>query len=269
MNKLFAIMALLAFPNQVFPQEKSTPAQCNAVAITIKLQADQDFQRRINDLTFKMQRLKSTGWVFSLEDVKGRDHIYPVNPSLRFNSAQTLGAGYGDTAKQSLSRGRELRFLSSETDYDAFEPYLTNALWPYNAPDPEHAPGQYLDALDKLRTGLLRLSVIHSDISQDDKVQSAEFGLDVIAPVGFHFDSSFVPRSLSCPPPILPIRERLPARIPPADRSTFRNIQNAADWQNPYLMITHDGFDIRFQGGHLMGPLSTLAQSVVGLPDSV
>jgi hypothetical protein len=34
-------------------------------------------------------------------------------------------------------------------------------------------------------------------------------------------------------------------------------------------MVTHDGFDLRFQGGHLMGPLSTLAQSLVGLPDSV
>src|SRR5258708_4130389 len=120
MSKLFAIMALLAFPRHVFPQDKSTPAQCNAVAITIRMQSDQDFQRRINDLTFKMQRLRSTGWVFSLEDAKGRDYIYPVNSSLRLNSSQTLGAGYGDTAKQSLSRGRELRFLLSGTDYDAF-----------------------------------------------------------------------------------------------------------------------------------------------------
>jgi hypothetical protein len=144
-----------------------------------------------------------------------------------------------------------------------------NALWPYNAPDPEHAIGQYSDALDKLRTGLLRLSVIRSDISPDDKVQSVEFGLEFIAPVGFRFESSLVPRSLSCPSSTLPIRERLPARIPSADRSKYRNIQDAVDWRNPYLTITHDGFDLRFQGGHLMGPLSTLAQSVVGLPDSV
>jgi hypothetical protein len=269
MNKLFAIMALLAFPSKVFPQDTNTPAQCNAVAITVRLQTDQDLQRRINDLTFKMRRITSTGWVFSLEDAKGRDYIYPVNPSLRLNGSQTLGAGYGDTAKQSLSHGRELHFLLSETDYDAFVPYLTNALWPYNAPDPEHAIFQYGDALDKLRTGLLRLSVIRSDISEDDRVQSAEFGLDFIAPVGFRFDASLVPRALSCPPSLLPIRSRLPARIPPADRSKFSNIHAAADWKNPYLMITYDGFDLRFQGGHLMGPLSILAQTVVGLPDSM
>src|SRR5712675_947718 len=177
-GKLFAIMALLAFPRQIFPQDNVNPTQCNAVTITIKLRADENFQRRINDLAFKMQRLSSTGWVFSLEDAKGRDFIYPANPALRFNSSQTLGAGYGDTAKQSLSRGRELRFLLSDLDYEAFQPYVTNALWPYNAPDPEHAIGQYLDALDKLRTGLLHLSVIRSDISRDDVVQSAEFGLE-------------------------------------------------------------------------------------------
>lgn len=132
MRKLFAIIALLAFPSQIFPQNKSTLSQCDAVATTVRLQANEDFQRRINELTFKMQRLTSTGWVFSLEDAKGRDYIYPVNPSLRLNSSQTLGAGYGDTARQSLSRGRELRFLLSETDYDVFDPYVTNALWPYN-----------------------------------------------------------------------------------------------------------------------------------------
>ena len=268
-GKLFAIMALLAFPRQIFPQDNVNPTQCNAVTITIKLRADENFQHRINDLTFKMLRLSSTGWVFSLEDAKGRDFIYPANPALRFNSSQTLGAGYGDTAKQSLSRGRELRFLLSDLDYEAFQPYVTNALWPYNAPDPEHAIGQYLDALDKLRTGLLHLSVIRSDISRDDVVQSAEFGLEFIAPGSFHFESSLVPHSLSCPPSTLPIRERLPARIPATDRSKYRNIQDAADWKNPYLTVTYDGFELRFQGGHLTGPLSALAQSIVGLPDSV
>src|ERR1700722_9755803 len=163
MSKLFAIMALLAFPSQEFPQDKFIPAQCSVVAITIRLQADQDFQRRMNDLTFKMQRLRSTGWVFSLEAAKGRDYIYPVNPSLRLTSSQTLGAGYGDTLKQSLSRGRELHFLLSETDYDAFESYVTNALWPSTTPSA--ATEQYSDALDKLRTGLLRLSVVYSNFS--------------------------------------------------------------------------------------------------------
>ncbi len=88
------------------------------------------------------------GWVFSLKDPSGRDYIYPVNPALRFNGSQTLGAGYGDTAKQSLSHGRELRFLLDQSDYEAFEPYVDHALWPYNAAGPDHATDQYFGALE-------------------------------------------------------------------------------------------------------------------------
>src|SRR4051794_23720411 len=119
----------------------SAKPQCAIVAISFSLKTDDSFQRPISDLTFKVQPLKSTGWMFSLEDAKGRDFIYPVNPALRFNSSQMLGAGYGDTAKQSLSHNRELRFLLNESDYDT-------------APDPDHAADQYLGQLEKLRTGL-------------------------------------------------------------------------------------------------------------------
>ena len=33
-------------------------------------------------------------------------------------------------------------------------------------------------------------------------------------------------------------------------------------------MITSDGYDVRFQGGRMFGPLSVLARTLVGLPDS-
>jgi hypothetical protein len=33
-------------------------------------------------------------------------------------------------------------------------------------------------------------------------------------------------------------------------------------------VITGDGFDLSFDGGHIRGPISTLASTVVGLPDA-
>ena len=31
------------------------------------------------------------------------------------------------------------------------------------------------------------------------------------------------------------------------------DVQDAADWKNPYLVITRDGFNVRFQGGGSLG----------------
>jgi len=249
-------------------QDRGTQPECRAIAISVSLKSGERFQQRINHLTFKVKPLKSTGWMFSLEDAGGRDFIYPVNPPLRFNRLQTLGAGYGDTTKRSLSYGRELHFLLNESDYDAFEPYLRHALWPYYAPDPDRATEQYLGELDRLRTGLLRLKIVRSDVTESDEVRSAQLKVEFIAPVAFPYPSAFSPHPVACPEATLPIGERLPARIPPADPAKYRRIQDASDWRNPFLTITGEGFDLIFQGGRKHGPLSILARTVVGLPNS-
>jgi len=265
---MWVILALLLCGGRLFAQDKLTRLQCDVVAIGFSLEAG-DFQQRIGALTFSVQRLKDNrGWVFSLKDPSGRDYIYPVNPALRFNGSQTLGAGYGDTAKQSLSHGRELRFLLDQSDYEAFEPYVDHALWPYNAAGPDHATDQYFGALEKLRTGLLRVTILHADVTQDDIVRSAEFKAEFIAPAWFRFDPSLAHHPMICPASTLPISQRLPARIPTADPAMYRDVLDATDWKNPYLLITRDGFDVRFQGGRMFGPLSVLAQTLVGLPDS-
>ncbi len=260
-----AVLSILAWTPS---QDRSTQTHCIAVAISFSLKTGDSFQKPIGDLTFEMQPLKSAGWMFSLKDAKGRDFIYPVNPALRFNGSQTLGAGYGDTAKQSLSHGRELRFLLNESDYDAFEPYVDHALWPYNAPDPYHAADEYLDALEKLRTGLLRLTILRANVARDDAVRSAEFKAEFIASTRFQFDPSLAPHPMICPASTLPIRQQLPARIPPADHAMYRNVRDAANWRNPYLLITRDGYEVRFQGARMSGPVSMLARTLVGLPDS-
>jgi hypothetical protein len=265
---LLAIAVLSILAAGLPTQDKSTQPQCTAVAISLLLKTDDSFQEAISDLTFKVQPMESAGWIFSLEDAKGHDFLYPVNPPLRLNSSQTLGAGYGDTAKQSLDHGRELRFSLNESDYAALWPYVEHALWPYTAPDPDHAANQYLSELDKVRTGLLRLTVIRSDVSESDEVRFADFKIEFIAPRDYQFVSSLPRQAISCPVAMLPLKERIPARIPPADPGRYRKVQDASNWNNPYLIITSEGFDLRFQGGQMHGPLSILARTVVGLPDS-
>jgi hypothetical protein len=249
-------------------ENKSAQPQCANVSISFSLETDDSFQQRISDLAFKVQPLSSTGWMFSLEDAKGRDFIYPVNPALRFNGSQMLGAGYGDTAKQSLSHSRDLHFLLNESDYEAFWPYVDHALWPYTAPDSNQAAEQYLSQLDKLRTGLLRLTIVRSDVSESDEVRSAELKVEFIAPATYPFLSSLSPHTVACQTEMLPINERIPARISTADPSKYRNVQDAANWKNPYLVITSEGFDLRVRGGQMHGPLAVLARTIVGLPDS-
>ncbi len=265
---LLGSAALSFFVGTLLSQDKGTQPQCASVAISFALKTGDSFQQPVSDLTLKLQPMASTGWIFSLVDAKDRDFIYPVNPPLRFNGSQTLGAGYRVTAKQSLSYGRELRFLLSGSEYDVFWPYVEHALWPYTAPDPDHAADQYLSELDKLRTGLLRLTVVRSDISENAAVRFAEFRMEFIAPTKYQFVLSLPSHAVACPVAMVPIKERIPARISPADPGKYRNVQDASDWNNPFLVITSDGFNLRFHGGQMHGPLSTLARTVVGLPDS-
>ena len=266
---ILAGSAALSIPAaRILSQDRNTQLQCLSVNLSFSLKSGDSFQEPINDVTFKMEPLKSTGWNLTLEDAMGRDFIYPVNPALRFNGSQMLGAGYGDTAKQSLSHGRDLRFMLSESDYDAFEPYVEHALWPYTAPNPNSAADEYLSALDKLRTGLLRLAIVRSDISENDDIRSAEFKLELIGPARFQFASPLSPRPAACPEETLPINERLQATIPPPDPEKYRDVREAGDWLNPSLTITREGFDLRFQGQRVSGPISILARTIVGLPAS-
>ena len=197
----------LASPASTLAQ-KSGPPQCEVVQIAVSLEQGQAFQQSIGFLTLKFEPLKPSGWEFSLVDSKGDDYVYPVNPPLRFNGSQTLGAGYGDTARASLSHGRELQFLLTRADYANFEPLLDDALWPYQSKDPDHAIERYEDALKRLTTGLLRLSVTHSEISPEDQVLSAHFTITLTAPQSFEFDRNLSPRPTACPSSALPAAPR-------------------------------------------------------------
>ncbi len=191
---------ILLFARDSVAQKSKAAPTCNVVTFDVALNADDRFERRINSLTFKIASLQDHwGWTFSLENSAGRDFIYPVNLPLRFNASQTLGRGYGYSARESLKYGRELRFLLNQSDYDRLGPLLNYALWPYSAPRPVSAADEYLTALSKIRTGLLRVEVLRSDVAADDAVRSAEFQIQFIAPMDFHFEPSLKPRPVACP----------------------------------------------------------------------
>lgn len=115
---------------------------------------------------------------------------------------------------------------------------------------------------------MLRLAIIRSDVSENDEVRSAEFHVEFIAPTAFQFVPSLPRHAVACPGASLPINERLPARIPPANPVKYERVRDASNRNNPYLVITSEGFDLRFSGGQIHGSLSILARTIVGLPDS-
>jgi hypothetical protein len=89
--------------------------------------------------------------------------------------------------------------LLDTADYNRLEPLVTNALWPYNAPDPDRALDEYVTALHNLQTGVLKLKVVAADVAPDDSVRSAKFHVDFVAPQGFRFDTSLYPHPSACP----------------------------------------------------------------------
>ncbi len=206
--RLFVWISLLATPFGALAQRTSNQQQCESVEITASLGEGQAFQQSIGFLTLKLRPLKFSGWDFALVDSKGDDFIYPVNPPLRFNGSQTLGRGYGDSARTSLGHGRELRFLLNRADYTAVESLMKDALWPADSGDPDHAADRYFAAIDKLVTGLLQLTVTRSEISPEDEIHSAQFTIELTAPVSFEFDNKLMPRRAACPQSTSPIALR-------------------------------------------------------------
>jgi hypothetical protein len=129
-----------------------------------------------------------------------RDYIAPVNPPLRFNPTQILGPGYNLTAQQSLKMDRgAIRFILNEDDYNRIDRPWQDALWPYSASEPDRAGGNYVTAINRIKTGALRLTVLRSDISPDDIIRSAAFRIGITVPEEFHLNPALGPQPAECP----------------------------------------------------------------------
>jgi|WetSurMetagenome_2_1015567.scaffolds.fasta_scaffold169303_1 hypothetical protein len=186
-------------------QQKLNAPQCTSVSISFSLKAGESFQQEISNLMFDVRADTSSeepnGWTFSIYGASGDDLIAPVNIPLRFNPSQILGPGYGLSARESLQTSRELPFLLGNSDYELVAPLWRDALWPYSAPDPDHAADKYTSTIARLPLGLIKLKPLKVDISPDDVIRSASFEASFIIPSGFHLDPSLKRHSSPCPRP--------------------------------------------------------------------
>jgi hypothetical protein len=205
-SRCFPVFLLpLMLAGLLLGQQKPKTPQCKSAILAFSLKAGEGFQQEIGDLAFALRPDaalgKVNGWTVLMIGEGGNEFIAPVSIPLRFNPSQILGPGYGYSAKDSLQMQRELPFLLSHSDYELVNPLWQDALWPYNAPDPDRAGDKYVSAIAKLTLGMLKLKVLNADISPDDVIRSASFEVSFVVPSGFHLDPSLKPRPVACPHP--------------------------------------------------------------------
>jgi hypothetical protein len=202
---LLAAALTLIFAGTLLTEQKSKATRCMSVSIEFSLKAGEGFQQEIGNLMFDVRPDaapdRPNGWTFSIYGKGGDDFIAPVNIPLRFNPSQILGPGYGLSARESLQTPRELPFLLSDSDYELVVPLWRDALWPYSAPDPDHAADKYTSTIAKLPLGLLKLKPLKVDISPDDLIHSANFEASLIIPFGSRLDPSLKQHPFPCPRP--------------------------------------------------------------------
>jgi hypothetical protein len=173
------------------PTRVSNAASCQTASFAAELSAGDKVEKLIgNDLFFRLDPIRLgakgelNGWEISMATAKAPDHdyIYPVNPPLRFNGLQILGASYGEGVQASLGHPHEMWFLLNRADYDRLSPLLTNALWPYSAPRPDQSNAEYLDAVRTVAKGWLKFGVVSYDLSAADSVARLKFRVEFRAP---------------------------------------------------------------------------------------
>ncbi|MGA8271740.1 MAG: hypothetical protein WB919_09305 [Candidatus Sulfotelmatobacter sp.] len=150
----------LLAPISVRKQQPSL--SCQFVSFKVVLNASDDFQRELGGgLLFRVTHQKQQAWFVDIvpAEENTKDYIYPVNPPLRFNPNQTLGPGYSETIRSSLSHPHEMKFLLDRLDYDRISGLVGNVLWPSQTPDPDKALSDYDNAVDDARKGSLKVTV--------------------------------------------------------------------------------------------------------------
>jgi hypothetical protein len=177
---------------------------CRSTSFMAELKAGQVFEKAIGgDLIFQISTpADSSPWQISIfpRTSKQDDLIYPVNPPLRFNPLQQIGAGYDLDVKASLAMPRTMWFLLSKADFERLWPAVENALWPYNAPEPERAADEYLNLLGSVVKGQLKLQVLSSEIDPGtNSPRRIKFRTEIIVPNNFSLAPDLKSRPSACP----------------------------------------------------------------------
>jgi hypothetical protein len=135
---------------------------CQSAYFKVTLTASDDYQRELGGgLLFRIKREKDPAWFVDIvpSEANTKDYIYPVNLPLQLNGNQTLGAGFGETVKSSLSHPHEMNFLLDRPDYDRISAMADIVLHSYQTPDPDKTLSDYSNAVDDARKGWLRITV--------------------------------------------------------------------------------------------------------------
>jgi hypothetical protein len=191
MNTAIATVLLLSVPAfaQARPQQHSSV--CLRASFGGQVNEGQSFSHSLgNGLVLHLDPLKGDwGWQLTISpEGSNDDWAYPVNPPLRIGNSEYLGTGYGESAREVLSRAHEIRFPLTNAEYLRMSKLAYVAVWSdqskqKSGPDPTTA---YLDALKTLRTGAVIVSV--PDYDKDgppEKVRWMKFSAVLIAPQGF------------------------------------------------------------------------------------
>jgi hypothetical protein len=209
----FSICPFLLSLLTILPAVAQPPSRpsCKYTSFVGEVSAGQHFARALGSgLTFRLTPTslapngQLTGWQISLGQSKdpGSDYIYPVSPPLRFNGVQILGPNYGIDANESLAYPHEMRFLLNQPDYDRLWPLVKNALWPGDAPRPELAANEYIQAWKAAKTGWLRLTALSYDVDPEtESLRRLKFRAEFIVPRHVHLAKDLRSKPAACPEP--------------------------------------------------------------------
>jgi hypothetical protein len=202
--KLLRLVAVLL----LFGCALNTTAQegCHSFEFTHTIEAGDNFSQNIGGGLSLRLNPGDDGWTIDIiptrQESSGKqdDYIYPVNPPIRFNNLQYLGAAYGDSTRYLVTHEKHLRFVLNQSDYDLISRFITDALWPYNAKDPDRAGEIYLEDLGKLTLGSVHYKPLEYKFNPDGSIDTLKFQMTVIAPKSFSFPDGVKSTPLSCSP---------------------------------------------------------------------
>jgi len=186
----------------IVAQAEVSPS-CHSASFKVTLDVYDDFEQPLGGaLLLRVRTLKEQGWFIDIVPAEAttNDYIYPVNPPLRFNSNQYLGAAYGESVKSSLAYAHEMRFLLDRNDYGRVYSLIGNVLWPYQTADPDRALSDYRSAAKHAKKGWLKVSVSSYKLDRKtDDLARIELRVRVTTPVDFSFAPGLKSRTVTCP----------------------------------------------------------------------
>jgi hypothetical protein len=138
--------------------------------------------------------------IAAVGSASAEDHIFLVNPPLRFNPWQDLGTSYGVTAEEKLKEPIVYPFVLSGDDLRKMTKLVEAVLWPYTEPDPDRAIENYGTALADTALGVLHFESKDVETAGNGKsIRRLSFAVKVTVPDGFALSPALPSAAADCP----------------------------------------------------------------------